>query len=155
MGQLILSFKQVYFHYDSQSRDLLSNINVELSGGWSGIVGANGTGKTTLLKLAAGLLSPVKGKIDGSTESYYCSQTTDNVPVGFEDLLSTYTADAGRLIAQLGIGYDWIDRWNTLSFGERKKAQVASAIFLNPRSLPWMNHPTTLTSILPSWSGKH
>ncbi|WDP91972.1 MAG: ABC-F family ATP-binding cassette domain-containing protein [Desulfobacter sp.] len=136
-----LSFRNASFSYDSQSEYLFNQINIEIPKGWCGVIGENGSGKTTFLKLAVGELSPTQGKIEFFNQVCYCPQTTDTIPSGFEDLLNSFTADAGRLISQLGIGYDWIQRWDTLSYGERKKAQVASALNQNPVCLA-MDEPS-------------
>ncbi|MEZ6192971.1 MAG: hypothetical protein R3C45_16990 [Phycisphaerales bacterium] len=34
-----------------------------------------------------------------------------------------------KLCGQLGLQDDWLDRWHTLSHGERKRAQLAVALW--------------------------
>ena len=58
-----LKFQNVTFLYDSAAEPLFETISFQAGSGWMGVIGANGTGKTTLLKLAAGLLPPVAGSI--------------------------------------------------------------------------------------------
>ncbi len=41
----------------------------------------------------------------------------------------------------LGIQADWLDRWDTLSHGERKRAQIATALWLEPEVLA-IDEPT-------------
>jgi ABC-type bacteriocin/lantibiotic exporter with double-glycine peptidase domain len=57
-----LSFKRVYFDYND--RAILKNANFDLSpGDFAGITGTSGKGKTTLINLLLGYLSPVCGTI--------------------------------------------------------------------------------------------
>ena len=57
-------FEKVNFTYPEKSMATLSDINLKLnSGDRVGIVGETGSGKTTLINLISGLLSPSKGKI--------------------------------------------------------------------------------------------
>lgn len=58
----ILEFSSVSFSYGRTS--LLQDVSLEVQRGERvALVGANGTGKTTLLKLAAGLLRPAAGSV--------------------------------------------------------------------------------------------
>lgn len=127
-----LKFENVTFMYESSSEALFRNISLQINYGWTGIVGANGVGKTTLLKLAAGLLEPNKGSISICRNSVYCPQRTDDVPEKFGEFLRTRTKSAHVIKNWLGVCEDWIGRWNTLSHGERKRAQIAVAIWLEP-----------------------
>lgn len=59
----MLAIKSLHFSY--QSNSVLTDINLELSGGeLVGLVGMNGTGKSTLLKLMSGILTPSSGKVE-------------------------------------------------------------------------------------------
>ncbi|WP_163971588.1 metal ABC transporter ATP-binding protein [Oceanobacillus halotolerans] len=58
----MITMKDVSFHYEN--KDVLKNINFEIPrGAFMGLVGPNGGGKTTLIKLILGLLKPDKGDI--------------------------------------------------------------------------------------------
>src|SRR4029078_5611444 len=58
----ILSFEDVNFTY--QEAPILLDVSVSVGQGeWIGIIGPNGGGKTTLLKLIMGFLKPTTGKI--------------------------------------------------------------------------------------------
>jgi len=61
-GKLVIQAKNVSFGYDD--RLLINNLNIVVSRGDKiGIIGPNGCGKTTLIKLLLGDLSPVSGEI--------------------------------------------------------------------------------------------
>jgi ATPase subunit of ABC transporter with duplicated ATPase domains len=141
MAHTFLSFNSVAFTYPSQINPALRRTTFELAPGWTGITGENGAGKTTLLLLATGRLAPGAGHILGPQDSLYCPQRVDDVPEFWEELLFAGDNDAGRLMDRLGIGADWPYRWETLSYGERKRFQVAAALWRNPAMLA-MDEPT-------------
>lgn len=141
MSQPFLTFHNVTFTYDTASEPLFQIVSLHFAPGWSGVVGANGVGKTTLLKLATGLLEPDEGYINGSLNSMYCAQRTDNVPEQFDKLLLANSKSASIIKSRLGIGDDWITRWSTLSHGERKRAQIAVALWRRPTILAF-DEPT-------------
>lgn len=141
MNDTFLNFSQITFSYEMAAAELFHDISFHTAAGWSGIIGGNGTGKTTLLKLAAGILTPDKGKINLPPNSVYCPQRTDDNPNQFRELVSANTKSAHLIKGQLGIIDDWLDRWNTLSHGERKRAQIATALWLKPDVLA-IDEPT-------------
>ncbi len=62
MTSLIADIEQVAFSYNDQM--VLENVNLKIfEGDFVAMIGPNGGGKTTLLKLILGLLPPSKGKI--------------------------------------------------------------------------------------------
>ena len=136
-----IKFQNVSFGYDSSRDGILSGITFGVSEGWTGIIGANGSGKTTLLRLACGELEPRAGTILRPHRSVYCPQRTDEPMDGFEALLEDVRAEAYRLRGRLGIEDDWLLRWSTLSHGERKRAQVATCLWLEPDLLA-VDEPT-------------
>ena len=57
-----LEIKNLYFKYDKQI--VLENINLNVENGdFLAIIGPNGGGKSTLIKLIISLLTPTKGEI--------------------------------------------------------------------------------------------
>ena len=59
-----LEFKNVYFRYERNDRDILSGLNLKIyCGELFCILGGNGSGKTTALSAAAGLLKAYSGSI--------------------------------------------------------------------------------------------
>ena len=122
-------------------RAVFTNVTFELGAGWTGITGENGAGKTTLLMLAAGLLRPGAGSVLRPDDIFYCHQRTDDIPESWEDLFFAADNEAGRLLGRLGIDADWPYRWDTLSHGERKRFQLAVALWRNPGLLA-VDEPT-------------
>lgn len=136
-----LTFQKVDFTYDALACRLILGLNVEFPVGWTGIVGANGSGKSTLLKLAAGELQPMNGNVHIPGLAIYCPQRTDDPPNGLMDLLQVQAGDAHQIKYRLALQDDWLTRWNTLSHGERKRAQIAVALWLKPLVLA-LDEPT-------------
>lgn len=59
-----IEVKNIVFQYDKNGEKILDHLNLSIhEGEFLAIVGANGTGKSTLLKVIAGLESPIKGKV--------------------------------------------------------------------------------------------
>ncbi len=129
------------FSYNRQSTPLLRDLSFALPRGWTGIVGANGSGKTTLARLLLGELAPERGSVRTPEPRHYCAQESSQAPEALVDLLASRGAEAYRSVRLLAIGSDWPYRWDTLSFGERKRAQLASALFLDPALLA-LDEPT-------------
>ncbi len=132
MSDSLLRFDNVTFFYEGASRPLIQGLSAHFSRGWTGIVGANGAGKSTILKLATGILSPRSGHILGTADGVYCEQRTDTVPEQLQRLSSATTRDAILIRQRLGVEADWPGRWATLSHGERKRTQIATALWQSP-----------------------
>ena len=141
MTDLSLFFHNLTFTYDRATQTLFHDLSVHFTRGWTGIVGANGVGKSTILKLAAGVLEPQQGRVVMPEYAIYCRQRTDTVPEQLYELIHSMDGDAFEFKGRLGVGNDWIKRWETLSHGERKRAQIAVALWRNPQVLA-VDEPT-------------
>lgn len=135
MTSVFLDFHRVTFRYDSTTTPILQNFSCHFPPGWTGIIGANGAGKTTFLRLAAGMLDPSLGTVHASGEVIYCAQGTDEPPEHLAEFLQAIDTEAARLRGQLNLEADWLLRWSVLSHGERKRAQVAVALWRRPEIL--------------------
>jgi ATPase subunit of ABC transporter with duplicated ATPase domains len=136
-----LNFENVNFIYDSAGEAVLSDLSIQFMPGWYGIIGPNGSGKTTLLRLACGELAPTSGRVGGAEQVVYCPQRTDDPPKLFARLLESTQPQAFKLRGRLQIESSWAARWQTLSHGERKRAQIATALFQSPDLLA-IDEPT-------------
>lgn len=125
-----LKFIDVSFSYTISSDPICTALNIHFSQGWTGIVGSNGAGKSTIAKIAAGLLAPTTGTViaNGCPTRYYCEQSTAQLPDDAEDFLTNDEPFAGKLRSILEVECDWFLRWNTLSHGERKRIQIGCAL---------------------------
>ncbi len=136
-----VAFHNVTFRYESAAEPLFRNLNVAFPRGFTGVVGANGAGKTTLLQIATGRLQPESGSIEMPGEAIYCAQRTDDPPARLDELLDDNDGETWALRGRLGIEFDFLDRWQTLSHGERKRAQIATALWQRPDILA-IDEPT-------------
>ena len=137
---------------------VLSDINVELkSGTFTGLVGNNGIGKSTLLKTMSGLIAPLSGEVmigakkiqDSSQQELACLLSlvlTDKIEsfnLNVFDLVSMgrypYTGYFGELsdkdiqitqhyISLCGIEHIQFKSITEISDGERQKALIARAL---------------------------
>lgn len=127
-----LSLSHIKFEYESSVKPLFSDLNIQFSHGWTGIIGANGSGKTTLLKLLTGEVCPNSGIIRHSGLRSLCEQEIIQAPSNLNQLFDSYDSHAFELQNNLNLAFDMKDRWSTLSMGERKKLQIAAALFKQP-----------------------
>ena len=126
------------------SRQLLDNVDFYLNeGDKTGVIGINGTGKSTFLKVLAGKLQPDGGTIarkpnlqvsvlaqnpDMRDELTVLEQVFASMPTEFRQL-NEY--EAKRMLTQLGLA-DTDRRIGTLSGGERRRTEIARAVAINP-----------------------
>ena len=137
-----LHFEHVFFSYPGMADPLLADVEAFFpEGSWTGIVGANGTGKTTLLRLAAGELEPSRGHIRQLGAARYAVQRTDEPPEDLAAFLEDDAPEAREWRVRLGVQPDWAARWESLSHGERKRAQIGAALWREPEVLA-LDEPT-------------
>ncbi len=122
-------------------KPVLYNLNIELTGGKIvGLLGPNGCGKSTLIKLVSGILVPDSGQIEicgipqseatNSLVSYLPERTYFDNRMRVDDLIAYFTdffpdfdaLRARRMMADLSI--DTTARLKTLSKGTKEKVQL-------------------------------
>ena len=131
----------VWFTHDGAVSPLFERLNVHFPRGFTGVIGPNGCGKTTLLQLVCGLVKESDGAINIPQKSVYCPQRTDDPPEQLAAFLQDADREAYALRGRLGIDAAYLDRWPTLSHGERKRTQIGCALWEAP-SLLAIDEPT-------------
>ena len=135
------------------SRQLLDDVDFYLNeGDKTGVIGINGTGKSTFLKVLAGKLQPDGGTIarkpnlqvsvlaqnpDMRDELTVLEQVFASMPPEFRQL-NEY--EAKRMLTQLGLA-DTDRRIGTLSGGERRRAALCAAL-IHPADVLVLDEPT-------------
>lgn len=145
------------------SRQLLDNVNFYLNeGDKTGIIGINGTGKSTFLKVLAGVTEPDQGVAlrnpnvqisylpqnpSMNDEATVLEQVFLHFPAEFREL-NEY--EAKTMLNQLGI-IDYGQKVGTLSGGQRKRVALAAAL-IHPADVLILDEPTNhLDSEMTAW----
>ncbi len=134
---------QVSFHYSSAT-DVIRDAALDLGPGWVGVVGANGMGKSTLLRLVAGELEPTSGSVDvqpNGAPPVYCAQEVGRLDASVRALAAAWDGASRRIRGELDLDEAQLDRWPTLSPGERKRWQIGAALAVDPPVL-LLDEPT-------------
>ena len=136
-----LSLQSISYTYSSSVEPILHNVSVVFPQGWTGLLGDNGCGKTTLAKIACGQLAPQEGMVTGPSVALLCSQETAFAPENLYDFAAAYDREARDLRRELALEDDMPWRYDELSCGEQKKLQIACALWAKPDVLV-LDEPT-------------
>ncbi|MCB9680591.1 MAG: ABC-F family ATP-binding cassette domain-containing protein [Alphaproteobacteria bacterium] len=133
--------RQVGFGWPLAPRPVLSDVDLVLEAGWTAVVGANGAGKSTLLRLLDGSLSPTTGTVRGPAPVHRCDQSVEDLSEAVLAFALDWEALACRVRGALDLDPEALERWPTLSPGERKRWQVGAALAADPPVL-LLDEPT-------------
>ena len=156
-----LALSRVTYTHPAAQDPILNNVTIAFPQGWTGLLGDNGCGKSTLAKIACGLLKPDSGAVSGNLLAAYCPQEADEAPAILADFALDFGREARSLRDRLEVTDDMPWRWDELSFGERKKLQIACSLWQRPDVLA-IDEPTNhldrearaqLTGLLASFTG--
>ena len=136
-----LALSRVTYTHPAAQDPILNNVTIAFPQGWTGLLGDNGCGKSTLARLACGLISPDSGSISDGLLAVYCPQEADKAPDALTDFALDFGREARSLRECLNLTDDMPWRWDELSFGERKKLQIACALWQRPDALA-IDEPT-------------
>ena len=138
-----IRFDRVTFaHHDAFP--LLDSASAVFPDGWTGLVGENGAGKSTLLRLVAGELQPHQGRIHLEPEGSIVVLCRQDVEAPGDDVRSLAAREdglAGQLRGELDLDIADLERWDSLSPGERRRWQIGAALARQPRIL-LLDEPT-------------
>lgn len=123
-----IALSGVSYAYPSAADPILNNVSVTFPRGWTGLLGDNGCGKTTLAKIACGLIKPDTGSVTRGLFAIMCAQETDAEPDGLADFALDFGREAREVRRIFRIEDDMPWRYAELSCGEQKKLQVATAL---------------------------
>ena len=158
---MLLSAEHLSINYGA--RQLLDDVNFYLpEGEKTGIIGINGTGKSTFLKVLAGVVEPDGGTLFRSPRAKisYLPQNPamkDDASVLEQvflhlpaDALSVREYEAKAMLNQLGIA-DFNQKVGTLSGGQRKRVALTAAL-LQPADVLILDEPTNhLDAEMTAW----
>lgn len=148
---MLLSAERLSINFGS--RQLLHDVKFYLNeGDKTGIIGINGTGKSTFLKVLAGAVEPDEGsvKLDPNVQLSFLSQNPDmkddatvleQVFLHFpEEFRALNEYEAKSMLNRLGIT-DHTKKVGTLSGGQRKRVALAAAL-IHPADILILDEPT-------------
>ncbi|WP_270739373.1 ABC-F family ATP-binding cassette domain-containing protein [Massilioclostridium coli] len=147
---VLLTLDQITKSYTEKK--LLNQISFTLNEGDKvGVIGINGTGKSTLLKIVAGIEQPDQGKVvkSNSVRIGYLPQNPvftpgntvlEQVLDGISNQLDTKEYEAKAMLQKLGIADD-TQLVDELSGGQKKRVAIAAAL-LHPCEVLVMDEPT-------------
>ena len=127
-----LTLSQVTYTYPSATAPILHDVSVAFPAGWTGVLGDNGCGKTTLARIAVGDLAPDRGTVSPALMGILCTQEVDDPPEGLADFALDFGREARELRRIFHLEGDMAWRFDELSCGERKKLQIAVALWRRP-----------------------
>lgn len=139
------------------ARMIFADLSFDLPGGqWTSLLGASGVGKTSLLRIIAGLASPSHGRVYASDGEplghrlawmgqkdllYPWLSVRENVALGAKLRGErTDTPRVNRLLEQVGLSHCADDRPAALSGGMRQRAALARTLY-EDRPLVLMDEP--------------
>lgn len=142
----MIKAENLTFSYRGSPPFVLDGINLEInSGEYVSVVGDNGCGKSTMMKLILGFLKPTNGSIENTAKRIgYVPQRSDSVSSGFPitvyEMLNSYRrllkikdkSVVSESLRQVGLSELSGSLMGNLSGGQAQKALIARALMGSP-----------------------
>lgn len=141
-----ISLSHITFSYPHADHVVLNDVSLTFTQGWTGIAGDNGCGKSTLAKIVAGTLHADSGHVIPHLACAYCPQGSGLATEDLDAFTMDWSGDAIRLRDRLSIEDDWMYSYDDLSFGQKRRVQIACAISKHPDVLI-LDEPTNHVDI--------
>jgi len=152
-GAQILSVENMSFSYD-EKRWILRDVNLEIGHGQKiALVGYNGMGKTTLLRVLAGALTSQEGTLRRGHKvvlGYQSQDFAETMPPEKSVLNIVRAAnsaiperDVRGLLGSFGFGGDAVNKQSGVLSGGEKIRLAFARIFINPPNFLLLDEPTT------------
>ncbi len=143
-----ITIQNLYFTYEGDHTPVFEGLNLQMDTNWKlGLVGRNGRGKTTLLRLLAGELEG-KGMVSmaGTSCRRWPRPVSDpsrrTLGILLEDVPPEEEWRLNWELLKLGLGGEVLSRpFSTLSGGEQTRALLAT-LFLDEGAYPMIDEPT-------------
>jgi zinc transport system ATP-binding protein len=133
-----------HIHYQHKGRSILQDVSLSVDAGQIvTLIGPSGAGKTTLVRIALGLLKPTAGRCERQPKlriGYVPQKVVVNqlMPLTVERFLTTSECRSDTLVSicqDVSITHLLQQRLNNLSGGEMQRVLLAKALLVNPQLL--------------------